>query len=146
MPEVYIDLLEALRLLELGHPPLPITTATLWRFLDALGVAPRLDTCTRCARPVSNTVVFVAPEGGVVCPACFTAGSEPASTSVPASPPLRSLANTLLRMPPGRVGRIQVPPDQWQAMLQICRLQIRYYLGLELNSDNYLGQLAGPEK
>jgi DNA repair protein RecO (recombination protein O) len=141
MPHIFDDLVEALRLLAQGEEAQPVAAAAAWRILGALGVVPDLRACARCGADVPGATVYLADEGGVVCEACFTAADGAAEVSVPVSPPLRSLTETLASMPLARVPRIKVAPDLWQSLLRLVRLQARFYLGLDLRADDYLRQI-----
>lgn len=141
MPETFDEFAAGLRLLADGCEPLPVVTAATWRLLSRLGVGPDLDTCARCARPAPASTIYVAGDGGVVCPDCFTDADGAAETSVPVKPPLRSLAKTVRAMPFDRLGRVRAQPALWGDLLRLARLQVCFYLGLDLKADEYLKQV-----
>lgn len=141
MPQAFDELVEGLRLLANGRAPMPVVAAAVWRLLWHLGVGPDLDACARCARPAPASTIYVAGDGGVVCPDCFADADGAAETSVPVKPPLRSLAKTARDMPFERLGRVRAEPALWGDLLRLARLQIRFFLGLDLKADEYLRQV-----
>jgi DNA repair protein RecO (recombination protein O) len=141
LPPVFDDLLAALRLLDAGHEPMAVAAAASWRILGALGVAPEMDACVRCAGAWQQRAVFLPGEGGVVCSKCLTAQDTVASAGHHISLRLRALAATLRRLSLDRLPRLRVEPSLWADLLHLTRLQVRYYLGLELQSDAFLRQV-----
>ena len=141
MPHVFDDLVDGLKLIAQGEDALQVAAAAAWRILGELGVAPDLRSCARCGVEIPGATVFLAAEGGVVGEECFTPLDGAAEVTVPISPPLRALTETLATLPLERVPRIKVAPELWQALLRVVRLQARFYLGLELRADDYLRQL-----
>ena len=141
MPETFDELVESLQLLAGGCDPVPVVTAATWRLLSRLGVGFDLGTCARCAQPAPRQAVYIAGDGGVVCARCFTQADGAAETSVPVTPQLRSVAKTLQTMPLRRLGRVRAVPTLWAQLLRLARLQVRFYLGLDLKADEYLKQV-----
>ncbi len=144
IPTAFDDLVIALRLLDADHEPVTVAAAATWRILGDLGVAPDLDRCVRCGAALEATRVFLAPEAGSVCGSCFTDEDGETDASVPVSAQLRALTGTLGRFPMSRLSRLNVDTALWNDLLRLERLQIRYYLGLELQSDSFLRQLCRP--
>ncbi|MCX7598746.1 MAG: DNA repair protein RecO [Armatimonadetes bacterium] len=141
MPETFDEFVEGLGLLAGGYDPLPVVATGAWRLLLRLGVGPDMDNCARCGRPAPAATVFVAAEGSVVCPDCFTDANGVSETSVPIRPPLRSLASTVCEMPLARINRVRAQPSLWEDLLRVARLQVRFHLGLDLKADEYLRQM-----
>jgi DNA repair protein RecO (recombination protein O) len=71
-PETYDALRDGLD--AIADSPLPgvATLRACWRILDSLGVAPALDACVQCDRPIplSSDAVFNPGLGGVLCDSC----------------------------------------------------------------------------
>lgn len=141
LPAAFSDLLSALKLLNAGYEPVAAAAAAGWRILGDLGVAPGLDHCIRCGAVLEGACLFLATEGGAVCGQCFTEQDGAAEDSHPARPQVRALARTLGRLTMDRLPRVRVDESLWRDLLQVTRLQIRYYLGLDMRSDAYLRQL-----
>ncbi len=78
-PEVYRQLRESVRLLELAPPDATVVVGlrALWRLITELGVAPVMRQCARdgAALP-EGTVAFSFRDGGFLCASCAAGGSS----------------------------------------------------------------------
>jgi len=144
MPAAFEDLVGSLRLLDAGHEPPAVAAAASWRLLGELGVAPVLDHCVRCGTPISGEALYLPEEGGVLCSEDAGENQELAERGYVVRPQLRAATHTLAELPLERLPRVKLAPGVWTELLQVTRAQVRYYLGLDLNSDAFLRQLAPP--
>jgi DNA repair protein RecO (recombination protein O) len=70
-PDVYALLTAALRAIGQSDDPLALLPRFSMRLLDALGLAPPVDTCIHCGKPFQDEGAWVdAEQGGFGCPAC----------------------------------------------------------------------------
>lgn len=72
-PALFIMTLRALAHLNWGdQPPAMVTMAFEMHFMALNGLAPRMDACMRCGRPVDGDARFDASLGGAVCLNCMS--------------------------------------------------------------------------
>jgi DNA repair protein RecO (recombination protein O) len=79
-PETFAALRDGLDRIADSDAPATATIASVWRLMDALGVAPALSACIGCDRaiPADADASFSATQGGVVCDDCARgAGARP---------------------------------------------------------------------
>ena len=70
-PELFITTLRALAHLNWGEmPPAMVTMAFEMHFMALNGLAPRMDACIRCGRPIDGDARFDAQLGSAVCLNC----------------------------------------------------------------------------
>lgn len=109
-----------------------IHAAFLARFLDAAGLAPRLDSCARCGAVLPEKATrtsFDPAAGGIVCRACGGAGREVRAA------PLRLLA----ALSQGMAPEDGVPPENDLAQaLEIVEAFAVHHLGGRFNSLAFL--------
>jgi len=73
MPELFLTTLRALAHLSYGDlPPALTTMAFEMHFMARNGLAPRMNACVRCGRPIDGDAHFDAELGGAVCLQCPT--------------------------------------------------------------------------
>ncbi len=76
-PDIYALLTAALRAIGLSEEPLALLPRFSIRLLDALGLAPPVDSCVHCGKPFGDGGVWLdAEQGGFGCAACRTAWRE----------------------------------------------------------------------
>ena len=108
-PDLYLLLLEALRLLDhgAGEEIAVISVQFLWRFMHLLGLLPDFRDCSRCGRPIGAEETVHFPPGGSagVCSRCDPGHS-------PSLPPraCRYLEKTL-ELPLERAVRVRITPE-----------------------------------
>jgi DNA repair protein RecO (recombination protein O) len=69
-PEIYALLTAALRAIGRSDNPLALLPRFSMRLLDALGLAPPVDTCVHCGKPLVSGAWLDAEQGGFACDAC----------------------------------------------------------------------------
>jgi DNA repair protein RecO (recombination protein O) len=109
------------------------------RLLDALGLAPELRRCVRCARELAapGPAGFHVAEGGPLCRRC----AGPSDVTIPVHlGTLRALEQGL-RLPLARLERLALGAEaRHEAELLLGRFQ-RFHAGVELRSTRFLAQL-----
>jgi DNA repair protein RecO (recombination protein O) len=104
--------------------------------LELLGLAPVLEACALCGRELEGAVGYRAEAGGLLCAECRAAGG-----ALPVSGGARGLLHGLRRLPPDRLGALQVRPEEAREVLGLLRKHLAYHLGLTLRSEEFLRQL-----
>jgi DNA repair protein RecO (recombination protein O) len=140
-PAGFALLVEALRALA-GSPPSPsLLRAYELRALGAVGLAPALSSCVACDRLLTadEDAAFELARGGVVCAACGGAG-------LPLSAAARAELLALREGPLAEAARRTPRPQVARALRELALELVRYSLGKELRSLQFILQLAGGER
>jgi DNA repair protein RecO (recombination protein O) len=69
-PEIYALLTAALRAIGRSDGPLSLLPRFSMRLLDALGLAPPVETCVQCSKTLDSQAWLDSDQGGFVCDAC----------------------------------------------------------------------------
>lgn len=108
------------------------------QLLGSFGLAPNLQTCVRCGRKeLSDPCHFDVAGGGVVCGRC-PAPNMPLPGEALAA--LRLLAQTPLPQAAGAVAHLGAEPRATMQRLMLA--QLRYHLGKDLKSLQFIGSLT----
>lgn len=76
LPEIYSLLTGALGAIGRSDAPLSLLPRFSLRLLDALGLAPPLETCIQCGKPIADTAWVDPEQGGFAGPECRVAWRE----------------------------------------------------------------------
>jgi DNA repair protein RecO (recombination protein O) len=137
-PDLFDYLLASLRALAAGLTGPLVAAGYALALLELLGLTPVLDACAGCGRELTGAVGYRAQAGGLLCAECRAAGG-----ALPVSAGARGLLHGLRRVPPERLGALQVRPEQAREVLGLLRKHLAYHLGLTLRSEEFLRQLPG---
>lgn len=136
-PDLFDFLLSSVRALA-GGVSGPLTAAAYaLALLELLGLAPVLEECAACGEEVGATGGYRAEAGGLVCEQCRRA----LGGALPVSGGARGLLHGLRRVPPERLGALQVRPVEAGEVLGLVRRHLAYHLGFTLRSEEFLRQL-----
>lgn len=137
LPEVFDDLIAALRAIAEGGDADLISLAFTLRLLAAHGTAPELAVCLECGEPLAGDVGHAPVHGGFVCRKCSPGSGGRMVVSGEALGALR----TLLTLPPERLGRLVLKAEVRRELSQVVRAHTDYHVGEQLKSRKFLDKL-----
>ena len=133
-PELFITTLRALAHLNYGElPPELVTFAFEAHFMRLMGLAPRMDACVRCGRPVDANARFDPELGGAVCLRCPSDAPEISNGA----------RRILMKLPKTQFDRFQLLHDrpEWPEAARLMRC----YVNLRMGMDRFTPPLLGDE-
>ena len=136
-PSIFEALRGSLAAMEGSDDPQVIVWAYCLKLLAELGVAPVVDRCVECGRPLTERANYQPAAGGLVCTNCRPT-SEPGQ---PVSAATRGVLGSLLTMPVSRLERLRISPQNRQQITSLLRQHIAYHLGLYPKSEQFLADL-----
>ena len=135
-PELFDALVHTLSALTVSAQPELVTWGFALRYLCLHGIGPVLDECGLCGQSEHRTWRYVDQMGGLVCDACN--GPQ----GLPILPQVRAALRSLLQLPPERVDRLRLNPGMQEQIRQLLRRHIRYHVGVELRSEQFMEKMA----
>ena len=125
-PELFITTLRALAHLNWGElPPALVTMAYEMHFMALNGLAPRMNACLRCGKPVDGDARFDAHLGGTVCLNC-------PSSAPPISNGARRILMKLPRTPFDKFQLVDGHPNWPEAARHF-----RSYVNLKMHMEKF---------
>lgn len=131
MPDVYALLRAMLAATARSSEPAALLPRFSMRLLEALGVAPPLDACIRCANPLDEHAWLDPEAGGLICDACRERWRDLVELDSGALRELQALA-----MPRGEAGRAGVRAGG--AVAAAVELLVAHHLGRRLHAGAVL--------
>ena len=134
-PQLFITTLRALAHLNWGELPPALTTFAFEAHFMALnGLAPRMDVCLRCGRPIEGDCHFDALQGGAICLDC------------PSHAPLISngARRILMKTPRTAFDKFQLLNDrsEWPEAAR----HLRFYVNVKMHLDRFAPPLIDGEE
>lgn len=131
--------LGALHAIAAGRPDARLRVLLEVRLLRALGLAPELGRCVRCARALAPgaPVLFHVAEGGALCAACARAGDAAVPVGLGT---LRALEQSL-RLGLPELSRLGLSGAALAEARGLLARFLRFHVGLELRSEPVLDRL-----
>ena len=99
----------------------------------------RWQTCQVCGKEVEGIVWFSLKRGGIVCQACLNQSQE--ERLYPLHPGSRKLILAAHGLPLENLGRLRFPELAQKETLVMLQGFLRYVLGKELKSCNFMGKV-----
>lgn len=137
LPGLFEMLEGYLRAMVASDDPRLLSWAFELAYLEMSGLGPVVERCVACDAETAGGV-YLASEGGVVCPACAPAGGSGLAISAGT---VRSLA-ALRSFDLGRLGRLRLPEATQREIEALLSTHIRYHLDLSLKADRFVTELA----
>lgn len=136
--------LAALRTIATGRPDARLRVLLEVRLLAALGLAPELERCVRCGRPLEAGAParFHVAEGGALCGACARPGDAVVGVGLGT---LRTLAQSL-RLELAQLPRLGLSGAALDEARGLLARFLRFHVGLELRSEAVLERLLATER
>lgn len=135
-PELFDALVHTLSALTVSEQPELVTWAFTLRYLCLHGIGPGLHECAICGASESRAWRYVDQLGGLLCDACN--GPQ----GLPMMPQVRAALRSLMQLPPERVDRLRLNPGMQEQIRQLLRRHIRYHVGVELRSEQFMEKMA----
>lgn len=135
--DLFLHLVSALTALDGGLEPFLAALGFAMRYLEASGVAPRLDRCVSCekeATAISRPVLSLS-RSGLVCRPCREEGEAAREITAQLVGVLRFAAGARW----DRLGRLETNPKHARRLLGLICDYARFTLGLSLRSPAVLG-------
>lgn len=139
VPELFEALQTSLRQLTAGLPTRSLFLSYLTRLLSLTGYGPRWQTCQVCGRQSDGLVWFNIPKGGIICQPCL--GQTHGERLYPLHLGSRKLILAAQRLPLENLGRLRYPELAQKETLAILQAFIRFILGKELKSLNFINKV-----
>lgn len=137
LPEVFDDLLAALRVIVAGSDPDLVAMAYTLRLLAAHGTAPEMEVCLECGERIAGDSGYAPLHGGFVCRRC-TSGS---GGRMPVSGATLGALRGLLTMPYDRLERLSLPSQVRREISLVVRAHTDYHTTSQLKSRKFLDKL-----
>jgi DNA repair protein RecO (recombination protein O) len=135
--QLYDVLVKSLGLLNSDNSSKRICRIFELKFLEAVGVLPRLDKCIKCSAEVGDNIYFSVRSGGVVCPACNSRKEGHVKISLGTLNFMRKIHG----LPFEKTQQIKVSKDVGRETERILKLFIEYHIGRQTKSMRFLGAL-----
>ncbi len=136
VPGLFQMLVRYLHAMEESGEPRLLSWAFELAYLEMSGLAPVLDRCVACDRPVTGGV-YLAAQGGVLCPDCVPGQGQGPHISPGTA---RTLA-TMREFDLDRLDRLRVGERTRGEIARLVREHIRYHLDLTLKSEKFVESL-----
>lgn len=144
MAECFEALRNALTQLAAGLPIRSLMLSYLIRLLTLAGFGPRWRACQVCGKEVEGIVWFSLKRGGIVCQSCLNQSQE--ERLYPLHPGSRKLIMAAHGLPLENLGRLRFPELAQKETLVMLQGFLRYVLGKELKSFNFVGKVLALEE
>jgi len=137
LPGLFEMLEGYLRAMVSSEDPRLLSWAFELGYLEMSGLGPVVERCVACDAETAGGV-YLASEGGLVCPACAPPGIGGLAISAGT---VRSLA-VLRAFDLSRLGRLRLPEPTQREIEALLSTHIRYHLDLSLKADRFVEGLA----
>jgi DNA repair protein RecO (recombination protein O) len=139
LPELFEALKNSLAQLAAGLPTLSLFLSYLIRLLGLAGFGPRWQACQVCGRQTDAMVWFSLNQGGIICSSCL--GRSQGERLYPLHLGSRKLIMAARRLPLENLARLRFPELAQKETLAILQGFIRFILGRELKSFNFISKI-----
>lgn len=134
-PELFNTLLSSMYILESGADPEVTARYFELHLLIMMGYEPHFERCLRCGRlPDREKIAFSPALGGIVCRECGPLPED--AITVPSA--IVSYVKALTRLEPQKIKDFKMPPGARRDLAHILRWHIRYRLGSEIKSVDFI--------
>jgi DNA repair protein RecO (recombination protein O) len=138
------ELFEAVKIaftqLAAGLPTRSLLLSYLIRLLALAGFGPRWQACQVCGKRAEGIVWFSLKKGGIICQACLGQGQE--ERLYPLHPGSRKLIVAAHTLPLENLGRLRFPELARKETLVMLQGFMRFILGKELKTLNFINKTA----
>lgn len=138
--DIYLLLLETLKLLNSERFIDKVIIAFQIKFLHLLGLMPQLERCVNCSGNLSKDVHFSTRFGGLLCNKCISADVQSFAVSNGAAASVKLLDKTPLLS----LSRVSISQELRKEISQLLEKFIDYQLGEHLKSTRFI-KTAGEE-
>jgi DNA repair protein RecO (recombination protein O) len=139
LPELFGALQSSLAQLAAGLPTRSLFLSYLTRILSLAGFGPRWQACQVCGKQADGMVWFSLNKGGIICPPCL--GQNRGERLYPLHFGSRKLILAAQRSPLENLARLRYPELAQKEILTILQAFIRFILGKELKSLNFINKI-----
>jgi DNA repair protein RecO (recombination protein O) len=139
LPELFEALRSSLAQLAAGLPTRSLLLTYLIRLLSLAGFGPRWQVCQVCGKPTDGVVWFSLNKGGIICQPCL--GHSQVERLYPLHLGSRKLILAAQRLPLETLARLRFPDLAQQETLAILQGFIRFILGKEMKSLNFINKI-----
>jgi DNA repair protein RecO (recombination protein O) len=137
--ELFEAVKNALRQLAGGLPTRSLMLSYLIRLLALAGFGPRWQACQICGKQTDGIVWFSLKRGGIICQACLGQGQE--ERLYPLHPGTRKLIVAAHGLPLEHLGRLRFPELAQKETLVMLQGFMRFILGKELKTLNFINKI-----
>ncbi|HZT13953.1 MAG TPA: DNA repair protein RecO [Candidatus Baltobacteraceae bacterium] len=137
LPDVYALLTGALSAISRSEAPMELLPRFQLRLLEALGLAPPLETCVRCGKSIASSGAWLDPEqGGFACDACRVAWREVLVLSAEDMRNVRALAAPAS-------GKVKAAVHAQKTSAAAIEILVNHHLGRRTKAASQAPELLG---